>query len=110
MAALQLHPLYEIDPVGDLALARAYRERPRGPHRPDLMRLLNRLRWEPMDDKHVLVCLERHRRWVLGKLAGGRGTPVRLLEDQVFTRREEAEWAVFKRRWKKVTGQELPIA
>lgn len=107
---MQLEPLYQIDPVGDLALARTYRERPAGPHSPGLLRLLNRLRREPMDDKHVLVCLERHRRWVLGKLEGGRGTAVRLLEDQVFTSRQEAEWAVFKKRWKKLTDQDLPIA
>ena len=41
---------------------------------------------------------------------GRRGSPVRLLEDEVFTSRREAEWAVFKRRWKRVTGRELPIA
>jgi hypothetical protein len=63
-----------------------------------------------MEEKHVLICLERHRRWVLGKLGAGRGTPVELIEDQVFTSRQEAEWAVFKRRWKKATGQDLPIA
>ena len=107
---MQFTPLYQIDSVGDLALAKAYRERPAGPHTPDLLRLLNRLRWEPMDDKYVLICLQRHRRWVLGKLDGGRGTPVRLIEDQVFTSRQDAEWAVFKRRWKKVTGQDLPFA
>ena len=92
---MQLSPLYEIDTVRDLGLARIYRERPWGPHSPDLLRLLNRLRWEPMEARHVLVCLERHRR---------------LLEDEVFTSRQEAEWAVFKRRWKRVTGRELPIA
>ena len=110
MALLHLAPLYQIDPVEDLALARAYRERPAGPHSPNLLRLLNRLRWEPLDDKHVLVCLKRHRRWVVGKLGGSRGAPVRLMHDQVFTSRQEAEWAVFKRRWKKVTGHDLPIA
>ena len=106
---MQLEPLHEIDPIADLALARAYRDRPEGPHSPDLLRLLNRLRWEATDDRHVLVCLERHRRWVLGKLTGRRGAPVRLLEDQVFTSRREAEWAVFRKRWKKLTGHDLPI-
>ena len=107
---MQEEPLYEIDPVADLPLARAYREQPEGPHRPDLLRLLNRLRWEPMDDKYVLVCVERHRRWILGKLGPGRGAPVRLLRDEVFGSRREAEWAVFKKRWRKTTGQDLPIA
>lgn len=106
---MEFAPLYKIDPIGDLALARAYRERPSGPHSPDLLRLLNRMRREPMDDKHVLVCLERHKRWVLGKLGVGRGAAVRVIEDQVFTSRQAAEWAVFRKRWKKLTGQELPI-
>ena len=107
---MQLSPLHEIDPIRDLGLARAYRERPEGPHSPDLLRLLNRLRWEPIEAKHVLVCRERHRRWVIGVMDGRRGSPVQLLEDEVFTSRREAEWAVFKRRWKRVTGRELPIA
>ena len=106
---MQPAPLYEIDPKGDLPLARAYRDRPEGPHRPDLLRLLNRLRWEPANDRHVLVCLERHRRWALGKMDGRRGAPVRLLEDQTFTSRREAEWAVFKLRWKRATGHDLPF-
>ena len=107
---MQVEPLCEIDPKADLPLARAYRDRPEGPHRPDLLRLLNRLRREPPEGRHVLVCLERHRRWVLGELDGRRGTPVRLLGDQVFRSRRDAEWAVFKRRWKRVTGQDLPLA
>lgn len=107
---MPLEPLYQIDAAKDLALAKAYREKPAGPHSPDLLRLLNRLRWEPMNDKHVLVCLERHRRWVIGKLGVGRGAPVRLIEDKVFTTRQEAEWTVFKWRWKKLTGEELPLS
>jgi hypothetical protein len=104
-----LEPIYQIDVVRDLPLAKAYRESPSGPHSPDTLRLLNRLRWEPMDDKHVLVCLERHQRWVIGKLGVGRGAPVQLIEDRVFSSREEAEWTVFKWRWKNLTGEELPL-
>ncbi len=106
---MQSAPLFEIDPARDLPLARAFRAAPWGPHSADLMRLLNRLRWEPMDDKFVLVSRERNRSWVIGKLEGGRGSPVRLLDDEVFTSREAAEWAVFKRRWTKATGQALAI-
>ena len=107
---MPLEPLYQIDAAKDLVLAKAYREKPAGPFSPDLLRLLNRLRWEPMNDKHVLVCLDRHRRWVIGKLGVGRGAPVRLIEDKVFTTRQEAEWTVFKWRWKKLTGEELPLS
>lgn len=106
---MALEPIYQIDVVRDLPLAKAYRESPSGPHSPDTLRLLNRLRWEPMHDKHVLVCLERHQRWVIGKLGVGRGAPVQLIEDRVFSSREEAEWTVFKWRWKNLTGEELPL-
>ena len=39
--------------------------------------------------------------------AGGKHAPV--LTNTTFTSLEEAEWHVFKLRWKDLTGQELPI-
>ena len=98
--------IYEIGP-GDRELAARFMARPLGPHSPDLLRLLNRLRWGPMAGKYVLVCTKRHREWVLGQLGEKRGDPVRLLSDHVFHARAEAERAVFKVRWKQVTGEDL---
>ena len=55
----------------------------------------------------MLVCTEPHKRWVLGQLTGVRGEPVRMT-NHVFDRLEDAEWHVFKLRWKKYTGRDLP--
>ena len=101
-------PLYRIGP-SDRALADEFRRSPLGPYRPDLLRLLSRLRWEPLHGKHVLVCTKRHREWVLGRVSAVRGEPIELLTDHVFDNRAAAEWAVFKIRWRNVTGQPLDL-
>jgi len=44
---------------------------------------------------------------ILGKGATVGGEPVRMT-NHVFDRLEEAEWHVFKLRWKKYTGRDLP--
>lgn len=95
-----------IDPNGK-HLVEEFRKHPLGHHSAELQRLLNRLRWEPMKDKYVLVCTKPHREWTLAQLPGVRGQPVKLLKDHVFHSLKEAEWAVFKLRWKKHTGEEL---
>lgn len=45
---------------------------------------------------------------MLGQLTGEHGKPVKILKGQVFRSLEEAERAVFHRRWKKYTGNDLP--
>ena len=90
-------------------LAREFKANPFGPHRPELQRIVTRLRWCEVPGRHVLVTRVPHREWVLGRLSGRRGVDVELLEDQVFTSRAEAEWAVFKLRWEAVTGEPLDI-
>lgn len=84
-----------------------FRRRPLGPYSGDLQRLLNVLRSEPLAGKHVLVCTEPGRAWVLAQLGGAPGQPVRILGDHVFRSLEEAEWAVFRRRWERLTGRAL---
>lgn len=88
-------------------LIEAFRTNPNGPHGPELQRLVNRLRHEPMKDKYVVVCTKPHAEWVLAQLPGARGTPIRMFEDQVFTNLDDAEWAIFKLRWEKHTGETL---
>ncbi len=90
-------------------LAEEFRRQPLGHHSPELQRVLVLFRGEPMEGKYVLVCTEPHRRWVLGQLPGVRGEPVKMYEDVVFETREEAEWEVFKRRWKKHFGEDLDM-
>ena len=78
--------IYQIQP-SDRELARRFRDDPFAPPGPEMMRLLNRLRWQPMAGKHVVVCTKPHREWVLGRLGARRGDPVTLLSDPVFTDR-----------------------
>lgn len=81
--------------------------KPIGHHSPALQRVLNVFRGEPTAGKYVLVCMQPHKEWVLGQLTGERGKPVKILKGQVFRSLEEAERAVFRRRWKKYTGNDL---
>lgn len=88
-------------------LAEEFRRDPLGDHGGDLMRLLSFMRGEPLAGKYVLLVVEPHQEWVLGRLSGGRGQPIEVLERYRFTSIAEAEWAVFKLRWKRWTAEEL---
>ena len=101
-------PIYSVSDA-DVELAGEFKRNPLGPHRPDLLRLLSRLRWEPLDGKYVLVCTKRHAQWTLGRVSAVRGEPIQLLGEHVFESRAEAEWAVFELRWKRVTGRDLDL-
>ena len=85
----------------------AFRQNPMGPHSPNLQRVLNTLRGGPLRGKYVLVCTRPHREWVLARHPGARGEPIELLPVHTFTSKEEAEWAVFRLRWREHTGEEL---
>lgn len=98
--------MYEIDPTRT-DLAYEYRDNPGGPHRPELTLVINRLRLMPMAHRHILICVERGRRWMLARLPAERGAPIERFEDQVFTDYAAASWEVFRRRWQAVTGEEL---
>jgi len=98
--------VYRIDPKR-LDLVEEFKARPFGPHGHELTRLLNALRLGSNEGRYVLVCTRRHRQWALGQLTGRRGEPVRLLEDRRFDNLAEAEWTVFKLRWRARTGENL---
>jgi hypothetical protein len=91
----------------DLAFAEEFRRRPIGHHSPGLQRVLSVFRGAPVKDKYVLLCTKPHREWVLGQLSGVPGKPARLHRNKVFRSLEEAEWAVFRLRWKQHTGKDL---
>ena len=91
----------------DLVYADEFRLDPLGPASPGLQRVLNVLRGGPKSGKYVLIVREPFRRWVLGQLPAGRGQPIEALEHFEFTDLAEAEWAVFKMRWKAHTGENL---
>ncbi len=91
----------------DLKHAAEFRADPLGIPGPGLQRVLNLLRGGPRSGKYVLVVKEPFQRWVLGRLPADRGQSVEIMEDLEFTDLAEAEWEVFKLRWKANTGQDL---
>lgn len=84
-------------------LARQFKDNPLGPHSVELQRIVNRMRWDDVAGRYVLVTRIHHREWVLGQLSGKRGVDLTTMGGEVFTSRAQAEWAVFQRRWQALT-------
>lgn len=91
----------------DIEFAREFLARPLGYHSPGLQRVLNRMRGPHWEYKYVLVVVQRHARWRLGRLPARRGAPVEMVGNVVYTDLMEAERDVFRRRWKDLTGQDI---
>lgn len=98
---------WQIDPAR-LDLAAEFRSAPRGPHSDDLQRVLHRMRWQSPGGRYCLVAIDPGRRWMLARIPQARGVPVETFPNMVFTDIAEAEWMVFRLRWKALTGQALP--
>jgi hypothetical protein len=89
-------------------LAREFKARPFGEHSPDLQYLLNMMRTRVDVPFHVLIMTRPFEQWALAVLEPGGKTPPRLT-NQVFHSLEEAEWTVFRLRWKELAGTECPV-
>jgi|SRR5215475_10615356 len=98
--------MYQIDP-SDTHLAREFKERPYGQHSPELQALLNAMRRGPHRGRYALYCSKPAREWMLVQLGGERGAPVTFRPEVTFASFKEAEWHVFKLRWKQMTGRNL---
>ena len=96
-----------IDPTRiDLALE--FRSRPFGGHSVELQQVLHLMRSGPIEGRHFLYMTKPHAEWTLARMSGDR--PLRrILTKEVFTDLAEAEWHVFKLRWRALTGQELAV-
>jgi hypothetical protein len=91
-----------------LDLAREFRANPFGEHSPDLQYLLHLMRAPKAESFHVLLVDRPGERWTLAVMeVGGRAPP--RPTNIVFTDLKEAEWHIFKLRWAKLAGEELPI-
>ena len=102
---------WEVDPAR-LDLVDEFRRSPRGPHSADLQKLLHRMRWagDPdLEGRYVILVLSPHQ-LALAILPRERGKPAQPLADQMFTSIRAAEWEVFKRRWRALTGHDAPDA
>nr|WP_298684685.1 hypothetical protein [uncultured Dongia sp.] len=99
--------MFEID-SSRLDLAQEFKRKPFGRHSADLQRILNRMRSEPFEGHYVLLRDGRFGPWKLAQL-GRRPQDPMTLTGHIFDDRHQAEWAVFKLRWQRLTGQELPL-
>lgn len=88
------------------ALYAEYAAMPTGAHSPDLQFILQKFRKAPCGGKFVLIALDPHRRWCLGRLTGVRGRPVVREGAEEFIDLAEAERHVFRLRWKALTGKD----
>lgn len=96
---------YQIKPEDRIHIG-DFRERPFARHGPELQRVLNAMRDTPLEGRYILVCTKPFKEWKLARHGGGK-RPIEIFDDQVFASREAAEWAVFRRRWREITGEEL---
>lgn len=89
-------------------LVDAFNKNPRGPHSPELQRLVNALRFElDMKGKYVVVETKSNQEWTLAQLPGARYMPLIMHQDCVFTNLDDAERAIFRLRWEAATSKSL---
>jgi hypothetical protein len=101
--------VYKIEPQTDRQYIEEFRQQPIGAHSPGLQRLLNILRHDPSGWQVILVCRRPFAEWVLGRMPPNRAYPTQIEAASVFTSREEAEWEVFRRRWRAHTGEDINL-
>ena len=99
--------MYKIDPVSDRPFAEEFRRNPIGGHSPGLMRILSILRVDPTGHQVIIVCRRPFAKWTLATMPPRRADPIRFEDETSFATREEAEWEVFRRRWRAATGENL---
>lgn len=89
-------------------LAQEFRARPHGRHSAELQRVLNRMRGEPFAGHHVLVQDRKGMAYRLARLGPTPADPISYTGD-TFVTLEEAEWAVFKLRWRSLFGSDPAV-
>jgi branched-chain amino acid transport system permease protein len=99
--------LYRVDADHDRQYIEEFRRKPIGAHSPGLMRLLTAMRFDPSGRQVILVCRKPFAEWVIGEMPPSRSDPIAIEDGPVFTSREEAEWEVFRRRWRRLTGEAI---
>ena len=92
-----------------LDLARQFRDNPLGPHGSELQKVLKLLRWDPIDDRIVAIQRQRGTPWQLARSTGPKGHPIEVFEGPGYATMAEAQWAIFRRRWERHTGQALSL-
>jgi len=98
-------PYVIADPGGRLVAE--FKNQPVGFHSAELQRVLLKMRLDQRCPNYILVCRKPHKEWLIGQMKPPAGTPIEIEQDPIFTSIEEAEWEVFKRWWKILTGVAL---
>ena len=75
----------------------AHKGQPMVEHSKDLIRVLDKLRRQPMPGKLLTVCKKPHEDYRIGIASGVRGQPVKILEES-FSSEEACEHAIFLKR------------
>jgi hypothetical protein len=86
-------------------LAQEFRAQPHGRHSAELQRVLNRMRSEPFDGRHVLIQERKGLPYRLARLGPTPADPISYTGD-TFATLEDAEWAVFRVRWRNLFGSD----
>ena len=89
-------------------LAQEFRAQPHGRHSAELQRVLNRMRSEPFSGRFVLVQEYKGQPYRLAQLGATPSDPVSYTGD-TFVTLAEAEWAVFKLRWRRHFGGDVAL-
>ena len=89
-------------------LAQEFRAQPHGRHSAELQRVLNRMRSEPFSGHYILVQEHKGQPYRLAQLGATPSDPISYTGD-AFVTLGEAEWAVFKLRWRRLFGSDLAI-
>jgi hypothetical protein len=89
-------------------LAQEFRAQPHGRHSAELQRVLNRMRSEPFNGHHVLVQDRKDLPYRLARLGPTPADPISYTGD-TFVALQEAEWAVFRLRWRALFGNDPVI-
>ncbi|WP_216850544.1 hypothetical protein [Acidisoma sp. L85] len=100
---------YKIDPDSDRVFIEEFRRNPVGNHSPGLMRVLNTLRYDPSGRQIVLFCRKPFAEWQIGEMPADRREPLVFEDSPIFTNRDEAEWEIFRRRWRAATGEDINL-
>lgn len=93
-----------------MELAEEFRDNQRGPYSFELQRILDRMRTTPLKGRYVLLIVEPFRVWQLARLSGERCVAPALEEGVRYTSAAMAEWDIFKRRWKDLTGVTVTVS
>ena len=99
--------LYKINHEKHKHLIDEFRENPIGMHSPALQKILNVFRGVDQASKYVLIVVKPHEEWMLAQLGEGRGDRLKLHKNKIYYSIEDAEWDIFKLRWKHYTGESI---